>query len=215
MRTLVFSDLHVGDARLRNEDDIVELLKKEDYDRLLLNGDIVDCWMLGYRRAVRESKVIDAIVDIARDIPVIWVAGNHDPVKADQHYIPGAKVFNMYRFDKHFLALHGHQVYPFYDQAWYSKILANIHSWGHRLFKLDFQTMMRDNPLYEERTRRKREEIIDNFGNPGDNILMGHTHLTGTQYKDGKHIHDSGSIMLDGTYLIIEDGKVYHKIIGE
>lgn len=215
MRTLVFSDLHVGDARLRNENDIVKLLETESYDELILNGDIVDCWMIGHRKAVRESKVINALVSIAKNIPVIWIAGNHDPVKSDQHYIPGAKIFNMYAFEGNFLVLHGHQVYPFYDQAWYSKILANIHSWFYKLTKVDIQSMARDNPIFEERTRRKREEIIDNFGNPGDNIFMGHTHLVGTQLKDGKCIYDSGSIMLDGTYIIIEDGKVYHKTIGE
>lgn len=214
MRTLIFSDLHVGDARLKNEDKILSMLNKEKYDRVILNGDIIDTWMWGHRSAARKSPVIQKLSDMALEgFPVIWVAGNHDPVNENQSYISGAKVYNMYRFDKHFLALHGHQVYPFYDRAWYSKIFANIHSLLYRFFGIDLQTFVRDNPIYSERTRNKREEIIDNFGNPGDDIFMGHTHLSSTQYKNSKTIHDSGSIMVDGTYIVVDNGAVYHKVI--
>lgn len=212
MKTLIFSDLHIGDSRLRNEERIVNMLENEKYDRIIMNGDIIDCWMWGHKRAAKKSKVVKKIIELAKKIPVIWVAGNHDPVKEDQKLIPGAQVFNTYRFDKHYLALHGHQVYPFYDRAWYSKIASNINCFLYRWFRIDLQFFIRHNFVYEERTRLKREQLLDNFGNPDDTLFMGHTHMVGTQYKESKAIYDSGSIMTDGTYIIVtKEGKVKHK----
>lgn len=214
MKTILISDIHIGDARLHNEQPIINMLGQEKYDRLILNGDIIDCWILGHRKAVERSKLARTIVKIAKKKKVIWVAGNHDPVTADQTLLSGIKVYNMYRFDKRFLAMHGHQVYPFYDRVWYSKIAANINSFLYRYFKLDLQSFIRLNSFYKERTMSKRQEILDNFGNPKDIILMGHTHLSGYQTKDGKAIYDGGSTMLDGTYIYItSDGEVSIKKI--
>jgi len=177
MRILVLSDIHIGDPRLHNEDDIVKLLDSVEYDRLVLNGDIVDTWLADF---FTQSPVIKKLRSIAKQKPVIWVRGNHDNVSCHQTIIPGAKVKDMYLYNRKspnpILFIHGHQVYKFMNMAPHQKILAKVNAFFYNLSGIDFQTWGRKVFLYKNVIVDKRIKVIKKYGYLSDNIVIGHTH---------------------------------------
>lgn len=202
MKTLVLSDIHIGDPRLNNEDSVVELLQTTDYDRLILNGDFLDMWLLGYKRAVRKSKIVKAIKDLQQE--VIWVRGNHDPIDFKQKVLPNATVRDTYITTingKKTMFLHGHQVYPFKNMAWWQKLAANFNSAVYKLCKLDIQNLWRKTDTYKQSVAKKRQEIIDVYGKTNSVLVIGHTHVPTNQGK----VFDGGSVMLTGHYIYISD----------
>jgi len=79
MKTLVISDLHIG-SKGCNTKAIINLLKTEEYDRLILVGDIIDGWLFQrYKKFSEEhSKVIRKLFKISKEKEIIWISGNHD-----------------------------------------------------------------------------------------------------------------------------------------
>ena len=79
MITLVISDLHIG-SKGCNTKAIMNLLKTEEYDRLILVGDIIDGWLFQrYKKFSEEhSKVIRKLFKISKEKEIIWISGNHD-----------------------------------------------------------------------------------------------------------------------------------------
>jgi len=79
MVTLVISDLHIG-SKGCNAKEIFKLLKKTEYDRLILVGDIIDGWLFQkYKRfSDQHIKIISLLMKISKTKPIIWISGNHD-----------------------------------------------------------------------------------------------------------------------------------------
>ena len=79
MKTLVISDLHIG-SKGCNTKAIINLLKTEEYDRLILVGDIIDGWLFQrYKKfSADHNKVIRKLFKISKEKEIIWISGNHD-----------------------------------------------------------------------------------------------------------------------------------------
>ena len=79
MKTLVISDLHIG-SKGCNTKAIINLLKTEEYDRLILVGDIIDGWLFQRYKKFSEAhnKVIRKLLKISKEKEIIWISGNHD-----------------------------------------------------------------------------------------------------------------------------------------
>ena len=79
MKTLVMSDLHIG-SKGCNTKAIINLLKTEEYDRLILVGDIIDGWLFQRYKKFSEAhnKVIRNLFKISKEKEIIWISGNHD-----------------------------------------------------------------------------------------------------------------------------------------
>jgi UDP-2,3-diacylglucosamine pyrophosphatase LpxH len=79
MKTLVMSDLHIG-SKGCNTKAIINLLKTEEYDRLILVGDIIDGWLFQrYKKfSADHNKVIRKLFKISKEKEIIWISGNHD-----------------------------------------------------------------------------------------------------------------------------------------
>ena len=79
MKTLVISDLHIG-SKGCNTKAIINLLKTEEYDRLILVGDIIDGWLFQrYKKfSADHNKVIRNLFKISKEKEIIWISGNHD-----------------------------------------------------------------------------------------------------------------------------------------
>ena len=74
MRRLIISDLHIG-SMFSKENDILRVLKNENYDELILAGNIIDF--------IRIPKFTKKSLDIFNflfnlTIPIIYIVGNHD-----------------------------------------------------------------------------------------------------------------------------------------
>jgi len=87
MRTLIISDVHIG-SKGCNDIELIDLLKKEKYDRLILVGDIIDGWLFKkYKKFTGDqTKLIRRLLKISKKKEIIWIAGNHDEFL--RKYIP-------------------------------------------------------------------------------------------------------------------------------
>ena len=78
-RTIVLSDIHLG-AKESHVKEVIQFLKSNTCDKLILNGDIIDGWKL--KRGAKWKKSYTnfwrRILKISKKTPVIYVRGNHD-----------------------------------------------------------------------------------------------------------------------------------------
>jgi len=74
------SDLHLG-ARQSQTEKILEFLKENTSDILILNGDIVDGWALrsGSKWNDKCTKIFKKFMKRSEEgVKVVWITGNHD-----------------------------------------------------------------------------------------------------------------------------------------
>lgn len=79
-KALFISDVHLG-SKGSNASELLELLKKEKFDRLFIIGDFIDGWLLKKRFYWRPefTQVIRKILTLAKKgVKVVYVTGNHD-----------------------------------------------------------------------------------------------------------------------------------------
>jgi UDP-2,3-diacylglucosamine pyrophosphatase LpxH len=85
MRTLILSDIHLG-CRHSNVAVLTEVLNRERFDRLILNGDTIH--HLNFRKlAPSHWTLLDRLRLIGRKRELVLVRGNHDH---DIDYLPGS-----------------------------------------------------------------------------------------------------------------------------
>lgn len=79
MISLVISDLHIGSKGCKAKD-VFKLLKKLEYDRLILVGDIIDGWLFKRYKKFSEqhTKLIRLLLKVSKEKEIIWISGNHD-----------------------------------------------------------------------------------------------------------------------------------------
>ena len=73
------SDLHLGSKHCQ-ADKLYDFLKNLKTKKLYLVGDILDGWRLKKKWYWPKShnKVVKLILDMAKDIEVVYITGNHD-----------------------------------------------------------------------------------------------------------------------------------------
>ncbi len=119
-KTIVISDLHLG-TEFSKIKEVLHFLKNHTFEKLILNGDIIDAWHLKKRgtwkkRDARFFKYLIKTV-INKNIEVIYLRGNHDDFldqclpfalnnfsirKSYMHHTPKGKYFVVHgdAFDK-------------------------------------------------------------------------------------------------------------------
>lgn len=76
MRTLILSDIHLG-SRHCNHHLVNEVLDKEVFDRLVLNGDTIH--NVNLRKLIKPHwQILDRFRKLGRDKELILLRGNHD-----------------------------------------------------------------------------------------------------------------------------------------
>lgn len=220
MRTLIFSDSHLGDPRFEDNDFIIDLLKHETYDRLILNGDFADLWLSGFKK-ISSAPLFKFVAELSKTKEVIWVRGNHD--WEITHYLGRPELKNLHivnRFytkenNKNILVLHGHQVYGAKYRSWWTKQVAKLVRFVWKYTGFDFQRLVvgTQNKWIQNKAKEKRKEITEMF-HEFDWIVIGHTHQVGGCVWPRGELVDVGSVYQTRSYGIIESGKVMLRIIG-
>src|ERR1019366_1246929 len=84
MRTLILSDIHLG-SRHSNVALLMDVLDREPFDRLILNGDTIH--NLNFRKMTPPHwAVLERLRKIGKEREMILVRGNHDH---ELDYLPG------------------------------------------------------------------------------------------------------------------------------
>lgn len=73
---LILSDIHLGSPNCRAEN-VLKVLDKEDFNILILNGDIIDSDHLG-RLNKSHWKVLSKFRKLSKHKRVLYIKGNHD-----------------------------------------------------------------------------------------------------------------------------------------
>jgi len=108
--TLIISDIHLGGFKIRSKE-LLEVLKKYEYKKLILNGDILNGLKFN-RLNTAHWEVLSKFRKLTATCEVVWVHGNHDARPSVLTKLLGIKVYNYYIWEsnnKKFLAIHGHQ----------------------------------------------------------------------------------------------------------
>lgn len=215
MRALVLSDLHIGDLRAEKRFvEISTLLVETEFDSLILNGDIFDLWLEKNPMVLGKYALVKQIAEISKTKRVVWVIGNHDHAyNKVKCLLPDVAIADELKFmaaGMRICIIHGHQVYPFENRGWHSRLLTRINSWIHKVTGIDFQRLSQKTFLYKRSVNKYRKKIIEQHAARADCVVTGHTHLLGTCRHNGVRLYDAGSTAFIGTYATIEDnGAVY------
>jgi len=209
MKTLVISDLHIGDPRIEDNLIVLDVLKNEKYDQIVLNGDIVELWLSKIDH-IRDNIVIKELAKIAKTKKVIWVLGNHDFDARGQKIIPGAIEEGSFRINekKRVLCIHGHQVYEFQNMSWITRVVIKINYYMWKAFGINIQGFFQNGVLYRWMTKYRRSKILERYGDDVDTIIIGHTHLVGYTSTNKTQLYDIGSLVLRKTYAIVDNGYI-------
>ncbi len=227
---MVLSDIHLGDKNSKIAE-LLEFLKFNTCDMLILNGDIIDGWRLksGEKWKKKYTRFFRVVLKMMEKhhTEVVYLRGNHEDfldyiipfiyediwvVKNHIHYSKGKK----------YLVLHGDIFDPIANNLrWFSKLgLANFAFtlWLNKVYCY-FKTLQGKSPfslshaIHEQAD--KAEEYIFNYQNElvklarkknCDGVICGHIHHPAiTQYDDVTYMNSGDWI--ESMSALVEDYK--------
>jgi UDP-2,3-diacylglucosamine pyrophosphatase LpxH len=189
MKYLVITDLHLGDPRFDGGHRLLGLLNSEQFDHLVLGGDIWDAWLTLDPKDIYSDNqgLINSLRKINESLPVTWVYGNHEMLKDAVPCIGGMKFLlpKATIVEKLVLPLqgmqqacviHGYQI----ENKWLGlgRFLARVNIGLFALFGIDVQKWFRGRLVYKERYRELQNQYAAKVC-PGRylQLIMGHTHI--------------------------------------
>ena len=213
--TLIISDIHLGSDLCRAKE-LINIIKKYNFKRLILNGDIFDS--LNLKRLHTEHwALLTFIRKISKKNEVIWIIGNHDGRLVELSELLGVKMYRKYSWrsnGKKFLAIHGHQFDRFLNK---NIILSGIAvSFYNIIQKID--TKNRVISRWIKNTNKSwlrlseevaRGAILYAKMNGADYIFCGHTHITKYAESKGIKYYNSGCwVLIPSNYITIDNNDV-------
>jgi UDP-2,3-diacylglucosamine pyrophosphatase LpxH len=210
VKRIIISDTHIG-TKFYKSKELLEFIKSEDYDELILAGDIIDFIKI----PVFTERCMEILEAIDYNKRIIYVVGNHDESLIN---IVDKKFFNvifMKRYDfeengRKFRIEHGDG----YDKGAlanrvFIKLLSVIQNMLEFTFNFDFTTWWTEIQIKKHKLRSiinilRHHPKIDVF-------IMGHTHIPEALIwvnEDGtiKTYINSGDWVTHQTYVTIIDG---------
>jgi UDP-2,3-diacylglucosamine pyrophosphatase LpxH len=208
------SDFHLG-SKVCRADKILDLLKRAEFDTLIINGDLFDTDTTT-RLNQKHWEILSALSSIAEHHKVLLVGGNHG---RELDLIPrkmGLEVNNEYEFTvggRQFLCLHGDEFDTFARRLpRVTKMFAEIYYLiqkigGERQGTSLFLKRMSKRILGIPR-RQRRLALKRGLSEHVNVVICSHTHLPYVAKKNGVLFINSGSFCDDpSTYITIgKDG---------
>jgi len=212
MKRIVISDTHIGSLHY-NGKALASFLKKEEYDQLILAGDIIDFIKIPLFTE-RAIDILEAI-DYSKDI--IYIVGNHDfsfkPLIGKA--VKGISFVDKFEFEeggRRFRIEHGDQ----YDSGivhmdFWIRILSIFHDWMERKFGWDLTTWYVNRKLKKRKLRRVWDILHRN--DDVDVLIVGHSHIPECiiwvdEKGEIKTFCNSGDWVAHTSWVDISDGVV-------
>jgi len=226
-RTIILSDIHLG-SRYSRSNDVVEFLKENKCETLILNGDIIDGWALKRGGSWNEShmRCIRKFLKISKNSKVYWIRGNHDdflydflPFKlgnikiledmdyigldGNRYFVLHGDVFDVFVKDMKWLAKLGSIGYDLslWLNKWYNKYRILV---GKEYFSLS---------KLIKNSVKKASSYIGDFENHMikhakqlgyDGVICGHIHKAEISKINGIYYMNSGDWVESNTALVEE-----------
>jgi UDP-2,3-diacylglucosamine pyrophosphatase LpxH len=147
-KTLILSDIHLG-TRYCKAEEVLQVLSFVSFEKLILNGDIIDGWSLKRKGGWKDthSKVLDKIVELINcdSTEVVFTKGNHDEKLEDVLDFPVSELNivteHIHQTEKgNYLITHGDR----FDSV------TQQHKWLAILGDVAYQFMMQMNSIYNK-----------------------------------------------------------------
>ncbi len=212
MRRLVISDTHIG-SRFYRKEELLEFLKLEEYDQIILNGDIIE-FLKGPTFTKGALDIFNAI-DYSKD--VIYVVGNHDVAIANfiGQEFAGVKFVSEYEFienDRTFRIEHGDKYETgVVHHKYLMRVISLVQDMLERWLNIDLTTSYA-NFKFKKRKLKKLWDVIDE-NDDVDVLIVGHMHIPEVviwidHNEKIKTYVNSGDWVQHATYVEIVDGVV-------
>lgn len=176
MKRIIISDLHIG-SKFYNSKQLLEFLKSENYDELILAGDIIDFIKI----PVFTARCLEIIQAVDYNKRIIYVVGNHDEslLKLIGKKVGNVEFVKRYDFQsssRKFRVEHGDD----YDKGVihnriFVKLLSVIQGILEFAFDFDFTTWWTEKQIKKHKLRSaihilRHHPDVDVF-------IMGHNHI--------------------------------------
>lgn len=215
-KTIVISDVHLGTKHSKVKE-LIQFLKENPCDRLIMNGDIVDAWHIkqGGKWKKKDTKFFRTILDltIKNKTEIIYVKGNHDDFISEiaPFHMDRFKIVEDYILDSNgrkFIVVHG----DIFDNitskiVWLSKIGSigyNLLLYINKIYNKkrmkegngykSISQVIKDKVKYVVKVMSDFENRIYKFAelNECDGIICGHIHRPSIEERDGIVYMNSG-----------------------
>jgi len=212
LKRLIISDTHIG-SKFYRERELFDFLNSEEYDQLILNGDIIE--FLKIPTFTEGCMEIIKKVDYSKEI--IYIIGNHDRALAQfvDKEMFGIRFMAQYEFEsagRKFRIEHGDR----YERGivhyrTVMKIISVFQDFLERYLNLDVSTWF-NNLKINKRKIKRLWDIID-LNNDVDVLIVGHTHIPEAviwidENENIKTYVNSGDWVSHSTYVEIDNGVV-------
>lgn len=148
LKTLILSDIHLGTKYCKAKE-VLDFLEKCRFQKLILNGDIIDGWCLKRQGGWSEShsQVLNQFIRYIDDpaIEVVFLKGNHDEMLDEVLDFPTEKL-NMIQEHIH-ENIHGNYLVTHGDAF---DTVAQKHKWLAILGDIAYQFIMGVNAIYNK-----------------------------------------------------------------
>jgi len=189
MKTLVISDIHLGSPLVDNKLELMRLIKLDEYDTIILNGDIFDVWEESFDNILLGNfDFVKLIQRLSLEKTIYFIMGNHDPhISEIKKVFPDIIVLTELIIDEDILIIHGDQFDNLVTKySWFAKILF-IPNWiCERLFNFNLKASFReffysisnkkDKPYFAKLIGDIEKEAVWYYKEQCKYLIMGHTH---------------------------------------
>jgi UDP-2,3-diacylglucosamine pyrophosphatase LpxH len=216
MRTLILSDLHLGSKNC-DAPGILDVLERERFDRLILNGDTINDLNLRKLTPVHWT-VIDRLRALARSREFILVRGNHDHdtrheangnghtgangnghVFGAHDVLPtllGVPMVEEHRLEvggRPYLVLHGDRFDPTLNYRTVSEMADWCYQLSQKVNKELAKWLKKKSKKWGGILELVRSQSVVHARKRGfDGVVTGHTHFADDVHVDGVHYVNTG-----------------------
>lgn len=208
MRTVIISDVHLGDPAAR-VDAFFHHMTASNADRLILAGDLFDLWLMSPRKLRKKFEAELKVFRVLKTcgIKLEYLLGNHDENYLKDPVLPldVLPVVSHAEVEltpvQKFAVLHGHQFDKYLKDA-------------HFLYKLGFYFKMfrrfacpsywRNSPTtFSKLTGQMHKAAEEQYQLNYTGVIMGHTHVpTDLVYSSGFRVMDCGAWLTDELHYV-------------
>jgi UDP-2,3-diacylglucosamine pyrophosphatase LpxH len=220
MKTLVISDIHLGSPLVDKKLELMNLMKSEEYDTIVLNGDIFDIWEKHFDIIIMENfDFVKLIQSLSLTKKVYYLMGNHDPYIAEiKRLFPNVDVRKELKIDD-ILIIHGEQFDDMVTKySWFAKILFIPNWFAERIFHINLKAFFREKlsisskrskPYFRKLIGDIEEEATEYYKDQCRHLIMGHTHTPKIVGGDDITYINCGDIIHNRVCLEFDENKKF------
>jgi len=204
MKTLILSDLHLGSKHSHTKH-ILDILEREPFDRLILNGDTIHSLNL---RKFKPGhwRVLDRLRTLARSREVILLRGNHDHEGPGQEVgfrsqevlptllgVPMVEEYQLKVGDQPYLVLHGDRFDPILNHSVVSELAGWCYGLSQKFNKKLAKWLKKKSKKWSGLLDWIRAHSVRHAQEQGFvGVVTGHTHFADSQHVGNIHYVNTG-----------------------